>query len=87
MCRICKAEINEEDLLGITKLNISQCTNITTLPDLPNLSYLWCDGCTSLTTLPDLPKLTYLWCDKRLYKIYGSEAGMWYCMKDFQSRI
>ena len=39
---------------NIGRLNLSGCSNLTTLPSLPDsLKTLYLDGCTSLTTLTD----------------------------------
>jgi len=43
-------------------LNCCDCTQLTTLPSLPNLEELWCTRCTQLTTLPSFPRLKNFRC-------------------------
>ena len=58
MCIICR----KENLEGLTKINCSGCTSLTSLPELPqSLTELWCYNCTSLTFLLE-PHDIYLNC-------------------------
>jgi hypothetical protein len=57
MCIICKGEYN-----GETHLYCGDCTSLTSLPDIPNVTNLYCNGCTLLTALPEMPNMRYLYC-------------------------
>ena len=57
MCIICRGEYK-----GETELDCSDCTSLTSLQEMPNVTTLVCHGCTSLTLLPSLPNMTYLSC-------------------------
>ena len=59
MCIVCRGEYND----STTTLNCSYCKNLTSLPDLPNVTELFCESCPSLTSLPALPNVTRLYCD------------------------
>jgi Leucine-rich repeat (LRR) protein len=54
MCIICTKKYNNK-----TK-EITCCNNVTEIPFLPNLTYLWC--CNNVMEIPFLPNLTQLWC-------------------------
>jgi hypothetical protein len=47
----------KEIRVGATELDLSGCSSLNTLPDLPpNLQWLDLSGCSSLNTLPELPQ-------------------------------
>lgn len=54
MCQVCRNELE-----GETELDC--CKNVTTIPSLPELEYLYCYN-TGITVLPDFPKLVELDC-------------------------
>ena len=55
-----EAEFNEQgECIALYCLN---CSNLTSLPDMPLLKSLSCYNCINLTSLPNMPLLTYLHC-------------------------
>jgi hypothetical protein len=46
---------------SVTTLDLSGCTALSAVPDLPNVEYLDLSGCTALSAVPDLPNVKTLY--------------------------
>ena len=70
MCQVCRGDYDE----NTTKLNVSDCLDVTAIPYLPLLADLRCDN-SSIAGIPYLPSLTYLHCNNKYLYNPNNNSG------------
>jgi hypothetical protein len=53
--------LTPENAATIEWLNVPGCRDLTTLPALPSVIFLYVDNCPNLTALPDMPRVGHLY--------------------------